>query len=89
LEITDDDFRRELMERYVAEMVDDGKEFYELFRLDILRIVPQKVSVFRDALYTHEPKESDYREKLTTQGAAKLTKNLEAFERALGGGAFY
>ncbi len=89
LEIADDDFRRELLERYIAEMVDDGKEFYELFRLDILRIVPQKVSVLRDALCTDEPAKDDYYEKLTVQGAAKLAKNLEAFERALEGSTFY
>lgn len=89
LEITDEDFRRELMERYVAEAAEDGKKFYELFRLDILRIVPQKVSILRDAIYAAAPEKSDYYEKLTSQGIAKLEKNLEAFERALGGSALY
>jgi|GEM_PF-1757386 aminoglycoside phosphotransferase (APT) family kinase protein len=89
LEITEEDFRREFMERYVAEVADDAREFCELFRLNILRIVPQKISILRDALYTQDPKESDYYEKLTSQGAAKLAKNLEAFERALKGDAFF
>ena len=85
LEIADKKFRKKVLEKFMAEIVSDEAEFWQLFRLDILRLVPQKINVLRDALYAAEPEREDYYGKLTPQGIAKLETNLEAWRQALAG----
>ena len=85
LEIADKKFRKKVLEKFMAEMVDDEAEFRRLLRLDILRLAPQKINVLRDALYIAKPKKKDYYDKLTPRGIAKLETNLEAFAQALAG----
>lgn len=88
LEIADKKFRKKVLEKFVAEVVDDPAEFRQLFRLDILRLVPQKLSVLRDALFVLNPKQKDYYANLTPAGVAKLEANLAAFTQALAGDGF-
>lgn len=83
LEITDKDFRNKILEQFVKEVAEDEMEFWQLFRLDVLRLVPQKINVLCDALYTFNPTKEDYYAKLTQKGLAKLETNLEFFKRAL------
>lgn len=85
LEIADKKFRKKVLEKFIAEMVDDKEEFSQLFRLNILRLAPQKINVLCDALYILKPKKEDYYARLTPQGIAKLEANLEAFTQALAG----
>lgn len=88
LEISDKKFQNKVLEKFVSELVDDENEFWQLFRLNILRLAPQKISVLRDALYVAEPVKEDYYAKLTPKGVAKLEVNLEAFQKALLGNDF-
>lgn len=85
LEITDDKFRKEILEKYVKELVEDEVLFWQLFRLNVLRLAPYKVNVLCDALYTINPTKEDYYAKLTRKGIDKLETNLHFFEKALSG----
>ncbi|MDD3190627.1 MAG: phosphotransferase [Candidatus Pacebacteria bacterium] len=85
LEITDKKFRDKLLHKFVEELVENKEEFMTLFRLDILRLAPQKINVLYDALYTKDAKREDYYSKLTPKGIAKLETNIAAFEKALYG----
>jgi len=85
LEITDKKFRDKILQKFIEELVGNKEEFMALFRLDILRLVPQKITVLYDALYTKDAEKEDYYSKLTPKGIAKLEANLEAFEKALYG----
>lgn len=88
LEIADDEFGKKMLEKFVDEMVKDEKMFWRLFRADVLCIIPWKVNVLCDALYTFDPAKEDYYRKLTPKGIAKLEKNLDVFEKALAGDKF-
>jgi hypothetical protein len=88
LEITDAAFRDRIFARFIADIVDDEAEFWQLFRFDILRLVPQKINVLADALYRQDPSRDDYKAGLTSKGQAKLEMQLDFFQRALRGNPF-
>ncbi|MFA7170717.1 MAG: phosphotransferase [Candidatus Paceibacterota bacterium] len=88
LEISDREFQKQVLGKFFEKMKVDKTEFWHLFRLDILRLVPQKINVFYDALGILEPKKEDYYVNLTPKGVAKLETNLEAFRKALAGEDF-
>lgn len=88
LEISDQALRRKLLQTFLREAVSDHDGFRELFRLDVLRLVPQKIGVFYDALSAKDPGRAEYYSRLTPSGIAKLEHDLEAFRIALAGEDF-
>lgn len=89
LEIANKKFRKKVLESFVDSLAKkDRADFWILFRLDILRLVPHKISVLCDALYKHDPVRQDYYDILTEKGVAKLEANLDAFKKALEGSDF-
>lgn len=88
LELTEPKLRTRLLEAFAGQMAPARAEFEELFRLDVLRLAPQKINVLYDALYTEHPTAADYRAKLTAAGRRKLQLQLEFFRRALRGESF-
>jgi aminoglycoside phosphotransferase len=88
LEIADKDFQKKILARFVEELAENEAEFWQLFRLNVLRLVPWKINVFYDALYMRSPKKEYYYAKLTPKGLSKLEANLEAFGKALSGNEF-
>ena len=82
-------FRKEFLEKFVKKFVkdkaEDKREFYSLFRLSILRIVPQKINVLFDSLKNKEETMRSYRNNLSKVAFKKMNRNLKDFENALYG----
>lgn len=88
LEVCDKPFGKKLLESFLNQTVKDQELFWQLFRLDVIRLAPQKISILRDALYVLKPEKKDYYSRLTPRGISKLENLLSVFERALEGRKF-
>ena len=80
-------FRKKLLEKFVKKFVKDKskdkKEFYSLFRLSILRIVPQKINILFDSFKNKEETMRSYRNNLSDIAFKKMNRNLKDFKDAL------
>jgi serine/threonine protein kinase len=84
-ETDDEKFRKEFLEKFVKKFVKDKKEFYSLFRLSVLRIIPQKINVLFDSFKNKEDTRQAYCKNLSSVALKKMDRNLKDFENALYG----